>query len=221
MLSLRRSTQAKVKVEGCRRRRAGVRTWYVVRSVQMAATPSVRVVKHFPYRSGTKVWSNRYHFAGGTPADASHWYTLFDAITAAEKAVHASSVVIESAYGYAAGSDVPVASKTYSLAGTAGYTGNAPCPGDCAVVLRWSTAARSTKNHPVYLFNYFHQANYTSGSSSDPVLPAQITKLGTFAAAWITGFSDGTNTYVRAGPNGAVATGSFVDPYISHRDFPR
>lgn len=186
----------------------------------MSATPSVRIVKQMTVKGSTRQWSNRYHFNGGTPADTTHWNTLFDAITTAEKAIHSSGITIVEALGYAAGSDVPVATKAYSLTGTAGYTSNAPCPSDCAVLLRWATAARSTKNHPVYLFNFFHGANYTSGGNADTVLPAQVTKIGTYAAAWIAGFSDGSITAVRAGPNGATATGYVVPTIITHRDFP-
>lgn len=188
----------------------------------MATTASLRVVKSFSFKGGTRLWSNRYHFNGGTPADASHWHTLMDAVTTAEKAVHDSGVTIVSAYGYAAGSDVPVASKTYSLAGTKTYSaGHDRLPGEAVALVRWATAGRTVKNHPIYLFSYYHGVHYDgSNTNSDKVDATLVTALGTYATSWITGFSDGSITAVRAGPQGDAATGMLVEEYVTHRDFP-
>jgi hypothetical protein len=49
----------------------------------------------------------------------------------------------------------------------------------------------------------------------------QLSAIGTYGNAWITGFSDGTITAVRAGPNGVTASGALAETYITHRDFPR
>ncbi len=188
----------------------------------MAATPSVRIVKSFTFKDGVRLWSNRYHFNGGTPPDATHWHTLMDAVTAAEKLTYGSNNTIVEALGYAAGSDVPVATKTYALAGT--YSPSAsdhPCPGETCGLIRWSTAARSTKNHPIYCFNYYHGIFYTPSSDFDKVTAAQKTLMATYATAWVSGFSDGgAVTAIRATPNGAAATGSLVEEFITHRDFP-
>jgi hypothetical protein len=188
----------------------------------VAATPSIRIVKSLPFKAGSRLTSNRYHFLGGTPADATHWHTLMDALTAAEKAIFNSPLVITEAVGYAAGSDVPVATKTYSLAGTlSGLTGVAEQAGEVAALVRYSTNSRTTKNHPIYLFNYFHGVYTTpGGGESDLLASVQRTAMQTYATAWITGFSDGTITCTRAGPNGDAATGSLVEEYVTHRDFP-
>lgn len=187
----------------------------------MAATPSIKVTKSFTYRGVTRHFSNRYHLVGGTPADSAHWTTFSDAVVTAEKAIYTSAVQIIQTTGYAAGSEVPVFTKTYSTAGTYNPGTWAVTPGDCAALVRYSTAARSSKNHPVYLYNYYHGV-VMAAAGGDSVLAGQVTLLNTYAGLWIgAGFSDGTTSYNRAGPNGATATGVLVEPMITHRDLPR
>lgn len=145
-----------------------------------------------------------------------------DNVVTAEKAIHGSQITIVETVGYAAGSDVPVATKTYTTAGTLTTTvGTKTGPGEVAALLRWSTNARSTKNHPIYLFNYYHGVALIDTSGNSDVLEGNTkTAMGTYATSWISGFSDGTITAVRAGPNGDAATGQTVEEYVTHRDFP-
>jgi len=139
----------------------------------------------------------------------------------AEKAIYDSGQTIVQTLGYAAGSEVPVFTKTYSTAGTGVFGAGARAPGDAAGLIRYATAVRTSKNHPVYLYNYYHGV-ITIAGGGDTILAAQVSAYGTYAAAWIgAGFSDGTTSYNRAGPNGATATGQLVETYITHRDFPR
>jgi hypothetical protein len=186
----------------------------------MAATPRVRIVKSMAARGGTQLWSNTYHFNGGTPANNTDWETFFDAIVTAEKATLTADITIVEAVGYVAGATVAAHSKNYTTAGTLTATGKATPPIDCAALVRYATAARTSKNHPIYLFNYVHGARL-DGSAPDLLYTTQKTALETYATAWIAGFSDGTNTLNRAGPNGANATARFVNGYLTHRDFPR
>jgi len=195
------------------------------------ATPDTRssivITKQTPYRGSTRTFSNRYHFENDTPADNAHWTTLADAIVAAEKAIYDSTTEIVLATGYdkaSATSTNPhgdaVFSKTYTQAGTwSGASGAIWMPGDAAIFVRFSTPARSTKNHPVYLSNYYHGV-FGSPGNPDQVSGPQRTAVQTYAAAWLTGFSDGAENHVRCGPRGAVALVATVDLYVRHRDFP-
>lgn len=187
-----------------------------------STTPSVKVVKSFTFKGGLRQWSNRYYLTGGAPTDTTHWITLFDAITAAEKAVHGSHVSIVEALGYPAGTDVAAATKTYALAGTFSPPANSfKNPGEVAALVRWSTAARSIKNHPIYLFKYYHGVWSNTADPVDALLPNQRTALTTYATTWQgTGFSDGTTSHKLTSPQGHDATGLFVDEYVTHRDFP-
>lgn len=186
----------------------------------MASTASIKVTKSMPFKGGTKRWSNRYHMTGATPSGSSAWTTLSDAVVNAEKAIFNSGVTIVETTGYAPGSDVPVFSKTYSTAGTGAHSGSFS-PGECVALLRYDTTQRTSKNHPVYLFNYFHAViNQEPSGHPDLVSASQRSAIGTYASSWISGFSDGSVTHKRAGPNGAVAQGSLVEEYVTHRDFP-
>jgi len=186
----------------------------------MAPTPSVKIVKTTAYKGGTKTWTNRYHFSGGVPADLTHWTTLVGNIEAAEKLCSSSFATYVEAICYDAGSDLPL--HTISLSGVGGITGSgadfAP-PLEVCCLLRWTTDQRTAKNHPIYLFTYNHACIITGGGSNEAVKTGQVTAGNTYAAAWVSGFSDGTNTYKRAGPNGAVAQSGLMETYATHRDF--
>lgn len=187
-----------------------------------SAYPSIKVTKSFAFKGGTRLYSNRYHFSGGTPADNTHWTTLSDAIVTAEKAQTGNQATIVETTGYAAGSDVPVFSKAYTTAGTfAGSGGFSPAPGEAAALTRYSTPGRTAKNHPIYLFNYYHATRVGNSAGTEDLLDTgQKSAMATYAALWVSGFSDGTHTLVRCGPNGDVASGAIIEEYVTHRDFP-
>lgn len=187
------------------------------------ANADIKVVikKQFAFRGGTQVWSNSYHANGGTPADNTAWDALFDAIVNAEKLATSPACTIIEAVGYIGAATIATHSKAYTTVGTnAPGTGTHPQAGEVVGLVRYATAARTTKGHPVYLFNYYHSMSCSS-TDVDTLAPGLQTALNTYAAAWLTGFSDGTNTYVRAGPRGANATSKSVETLLTHRDFPR
>lgn len=117
---------------------------------------------------------------------------------------------------------MPVWSETLDLAGTGDFdSSDIAQVGDVTALIRYATDQRTSKNHPVYLFNYYHAAMREDGTS-DSLSTQQKSTLETLATDLTDGtWSDGTNTLHRAGPNGAVATGFLVEQYLTHRDFPR
>ena len=187
----------------------------------MAATQaSIKVTKSFLYRDATRLWSNRYYLNNTSIDTQAHFNTLADAVVAAEKLALVPQVTITQVAYFAPGSDVAVWTRTYSTAGTFTVTG-VRAPGDCAALVRYTTAQRTTKNHPLYLFNYYHGADVQALPHPDTPTSAWSSALGTYANAWVSGFSDGVTTYKKAGPRGAVATGYSVEAFVTHRDFPR
>jgi hypothetical protein len=185
-----------------------------------ASVPSVKVVKQFLFKGQTTRWSNRYYFTGGTPSSGANWDSLFDAIVLIEKTCLKDSCTIVECLGTAAGSDVPVRSKTYTTLGTNAVVGPIT-PGECAALVRYSTNVRSAKNHPVYCFSYYHACVAVDGATNqDKLATGYKTPLQTYANGWVSGITAGGVTAVRATPTGHAVTAALVEQWITHRDFP-
>jgi hypothetical protein len=194
----------------------------------MAAQSSLTIIKKFPYRGADEEYSNTYHFGDGTPADSAAWKTFADAVIAAEKAALLDYTTIIRAVGHKAG--VTVADWEYdyeahsaSVAGTFAHGSNPIEPGDVAAWIRWPTSAKSMKGKPIFLRSYFHNVlpNGTTSPAWDTLHTGMKTALETYGNAWVSGFSDGTNTYVRRGPNGATGGTALASTYLTTRTLER
>lgn len=172
------------------------------------------------FKGGTREFSNRYFFDGGSGLSPAQWATLDGNVVTAEKAIHGTAVHIVRVVGFEAGSDVNVYERSLSQAGTCNPSGYY-ASGETAALVRFSTTGRTSKNHPIYLFSYYHHVFHGGNDTDcDTLVAAQRTAMQTYSDAWISGFSDGTHTLTRTGRQGHAATAAFVEEYVTHRDFP-
>lgn len=85
-----------------------------------------------------------------------------------------------------------------------------------------ATTQKSSKNHTVYVFSYFHGAMYaTAGGDPDALWSTQLNAMNTYFSTWQTGIAVGARQYKRTTPSGHLTTGHVTDAHIGHRDFPR
>jgi hypothetical protein len=186
----------------------------------MADTASARLVFQSPYKGGLKTWSTRLHVTGGDWQNQTAFETYVDNVWADWISTTATWTTLVEAVGYNAGSEVPVHTYPIGEAGTYNTAGLSHAPLESVILIRFSTDARSVKNHPIYLFNYIH--GVVMNAADEPETPRADLKSAwqTRGNALIAGYSDGTLTRHRAGPRGAVAQQAYVETYLTHRDFP-
>lgn len=195
----------------------------------MAPQPSITIVKTFTYRGSPEEWTNTYHFTNDAPTTQTRWKALADAIIAAEKLVFDSNCSVTSAYGHKAGVKTrdwfwDYAAHATSVPGTFAVGAGTRQAGDAALWLRWSTDQLTSKGKPIYLRSYYHSVFAAGGAATtvDNAFSNQKTALETYGAAWITGFSDGTVTHARSGPNGAVGLApSLASSFLTTRTLER
>ena len=184
--------------------------------------PSIQVIKTMTYRGNTgHTWSNRYFLNGISSLTTTTATEIMDAIAAQEPLIYFTDQKITQMVAYNPGSDVPLLEKTYNVVGEAVLTGANPSPGDAAAVARFKTTQRTSKNHPVYLFKYWHGVWWAQGGSPDDILPAQRTLFDAYAQKWVQGivYGGGAGTVTMCGPYGAVAQDHLILQNLRHRDF--
>lgn len=190
-------------------------------AVPLPTQISVQIRKSMPYRGNTVVWSNRWFFDKTALPSDSDKDAIVTTIFNQEQIQYSPRVTFLDGIWRAVGSEVPVHTSPLSGSGSMVVTSMSPCPGDCAAVLRFSTTQRTSKNHPIYLFKYFHDVYYVTGANVDTMDNVQEGRILALGNMFVSGITQGGITYKGAGPRGAVAQGASVSPLISHRDFPR
>ncbi len=184
--------------------------------------PSIKVLYDTPYRGGTQRWSTRLHFSGNLNPSNAEFEALYQNLDNYLPYLVSSRSSLKGFVAYHPGSEVPVHTFDETVTGllTTAATDRV-CPGDCAALIRYSTAARTTKNHPIYLFNYFHDV-WHKENQADNVCDEWKSVAALFAAHLTNGgWTDGSNELYRSGPYGATANGYYIEPLVTHRDFPR
>jgi len=186
----------------------------------MADVASIEVTHQSEYKGGTHLWSNRHHFNGGAINTQADWLTLETAVQAQEVAILDIMSKIVNYRGYNPGSDIPVYEHAVNVAGTLDIAGKVKPPLEVCALLRWTTDQRSIKNHPIYLFSYWHRPWMDNGADKELIVAGARDAYESYARAWRLGFTAGGQLHQRCGPRGAVAQSETVPTHAHHRDFP-
>lgn len=182
--------------------------------------PGIRIRFTSPYKGGSKEWSNTWYLTGPAWASQTAFNTLADEYVANAKTWVSSNSEIIEAIGTNGGSFLPVFIKTYAQPGIlTGFT-NGHMPLEAAVLVKGTTDARSTKNHPIYIFKYIHGAIHNDPNAAETPTTGQKSAIQGSANEFVAGVTDGTNLRKWAGPRGAVVQSALVETYVTHRDFP-
>lgn len=183
------------------------------------AQPSIRVIFTSPYKGGTRTWSQRYFFTGGN-FTAPQFAALVAVLEATLKTLVTSVTHITEYIGYDIGSDVPVRTSTVSVAGTYSPSTNPQMPLEVCALVKLTTTQRSTKNHPIYGFKYFHDVQSDGVSDREKLRTGYKGNLQSDMDAFIAGMSDGSSTRHWCDAKGAVFQAAIVSAELTHRDFP-
>jgi hypothetical protein len=185
------------------------------------------IVKRFTYRGDpSEEFSNQYFFTGTTPANATDWKALADALILQEKTCYTSNASAIRAYGY--DSDAANAHAVWSydyLANTASVPGTLSsasaviCSGDQAAWVRWKTSRLNTKGKAIYLRKYFHAGTIGTGTP-DFITTAWATALAAFGVKLRDGSFLSARTLTAPGHTDTLL-GSTAATYITTRTLKR
>ncbi len=180
----------------------------------------MKITYSFSWRSGTRTWSQLWHWNGPSWASQAQFDTFTTNFWNDIKTGIPARVTAVSTTAYNAGSFLPVYTHSLAAAGTYTDTTNPQAPGEACMLWRFTTDARTTKNHPIYLFKWFHGMQ-TDGLTAPDTLRAGIQSTNaSHLATILAGISDGTNTRFYTGPFGAVAQTGTVNTLLHMREFP-
>lgn len=186
----------------------------------MATPPSGKLVWQSPYRGGTRLWSNRYYVTGPDWSGSTQFHTWVDAVWGQLQGATLAATTLVEAVAYQGGSDLPFDTYSIGAAGTKSLGTSWRAPLEECLLLKFTTTARSTKNHPIYLFKFIHCV--PTGGATSPDIPdsGYVSTATSRYGNFVSGLSDGTNNRILCGPRGAVAQSMVVETYLHHRDFP-
>lgn len=183
------------------------------------AQPSIRVIRQSPYKGGTRQWSQRYFFTGSN-FTSGQFAALYANLWPLLRNITLDESQIVEAIQYDIGSDVPVATDSTIHAGTYPSTGDPIMPLEVCALWRLTTAHRTSKNHPIYGFKYFHNVQSNGGSDHESLRSGWASTAASEMNAILAGLSDGSTTRQWCDARGAVFQGGTVQPELTHRDFP-
>lgn len=191
-----------------------------------APTTAITLIKQMPYRGNlNEKWSNHYMLTGTTPADATAWRALFDALVLEEKKCYPNQVKVVGGYGYNSVADNATAVWTVDLnvtpntpvSGTMTGTGSL-MSGDQAAWVRWGLDRFNSKGKRIYLRKYFHGI-YLDSSDPDKILAGESTVLAAFGTKLRDGsFSGGRMITDRLG---TAVVGAAASTWVTTRTLKR
>lgn len=181
----------------------------------------VKVGFTFSWRGASHSWGQLYHFDGPTSwADQTHFDTFAVNLWNQIKQPLPARVTCNDMTAYNAGSFLPVFNHTIAAAGGYTDTSNPQAAGELCMLWRFTTDQRTTKNHPIYLFKWFHGMQTDGATSPDSLRAGIVATAATPISSLLSGISDGTNSRKYCGPRGAVALSGTCYSTLHAREFP-
>src|SRR5690242_2681345 len=132
----------------------------------MAATGRIKMTFSISRKGESRAWSTSFHLDPAVP-DLTTFEDLADWLAEGFRESLYSDVEITGASYYPPGADIPTHSKPFSITGGRAHSDDTQLSSDTVALWRWPTTARTSKNHPIYLFNYVHGARGRTGTAGD------------------------------------------------------
>jgi hypothetical protein len=181
----------------------------------------MRVLFESTYKGGTRTWSTRIYWSVAVNPTDAVWNALANDLDDFVTACITPRTTHKGYTCYDIGSDVPVYSIERNAAGTFDPATPQWNPLEVSILARYTTTQRTSKNHPIYLYQYLRDGMTQAGQPDRELANTdQKENVRQLCAALVDGFVIGGSTYKKASRYGAVAQDVTVEQYLTHRDFP-